>query len=83
MASLFNVSLSEIDVSVVEGGLSHNSYCCRVSGFPYYIKKYNYLSNISKVVNYINDLSSCRSLLTLIYTRVKISLVIHTTFDGF
>ena len=88
MAGLFNVSLSEIDLAVIEGGLSHKSYCCRVSGIPYYIKEYNNINNISNVVNYINELTSymCErgvpASRVILYSPKFPNIVVHEFVEG-
>lgn len=88
LASLFNVGLNEIDVSALDGGLSHKSYCCRVSGVPYYVKEYNYINNISKVINYINELTSymCKRGIpasrVVLYSPKFPNMVVHEFVDG-
>ena len=88
MASLFNVSLNEIDVAVIEGGLSHKSYCCQVSGVSYYIKEYSNINNISKVINYINNLTSymCKRGIpasrVILYDPKFPNIVVHEFVEG-
>lgn len=57
LAKLFKVEPIEIGLDVIDGGLSHKSYCCYVSGKKYYIKVYNKIKNIANVVSYINQLT--------------------------
>ena len=58
LASLFKVKVSDINLQTVDGGLTHQSCICRVSGRRYFVKAYRLGGEFSYAVGKINQLTS-------------------------
>ena len=88
MASLLAVDRAEINLDIMVGGLSHETYRCRVSECSYFIKKYNNIKDISKVIKYINKLTQymCERGIPAsrvsLYSPVFANIVVHEFVEG-
>jgi len=88
LADLFKVDVSEIDLHAVDGGLTHQTCICRVSGKRYFVKIYQQDGGYSFAVDNINRLTSFMRSRGVPASRVVLhspefaNIVVHEFVEG-
>jgi len=88
LASLFNVDSSDIQLQAVDGGLTHQTRICRVSGQCYFVKIYLLGGDVSRSVANINRLTSFMRSRGVPASRIALyspelaNIVVHEFVEG-
>jgi len=88
LACLFEVSVADISLQSTEGGLTHQSFICRVTGRKFFVKiytlggEYSYsVANINRLTNYMR-LQGIPASQVVLYSPEFANIVVHDFVDG-
>ena len=88
LASLFKVDSSDIQLQAVDGGLTHQTSICRISGQRYFVKIYRFGGDVSRRVGNINRLTSFMrsrgvpASRMVLYSPEFANIVVHEFVEG-
>jgi len=88
LASLFKVDVSDIELQTADGGLTHQTCICQVSGQRYFVKIYQQAGSFSFAVGKINQLTTLMrnrgvpAPRVVLYSPEYANVVVHEFVEG-